>query len=206
MDLHGHAARGAQGTLLEQAAQAAQGVPVAEGVGDHAHQAGAGAGLDHALRFGDVHGQRLLAEHVLAGRQGRDGGRGVQGVRAGDGHCVDVRPSQQLAVVGVDVRDTATRGQRRDAPAVAGAEGDDPGTRMRLDAGDVAHLREVPGADDPDPYRLPLHRILPVHTCAGVVARAASLVLLRVALPRHGGRASAVPQALTPVRAIPWMK
>ena len=53
---------------------------------------------DHRLGLGGVEGQRLLAQHVLAGLEGEPGVVEVQGVGGGDVHDVDGGVGDQLGV------------------------------------------------------------------------------------------------------------
>ena len=57
---------------------------------DHQVDARALGSLHHGAAVGDGGRQRLLDEHVLAGRQHRHGGLAVQVVGRGDGHGLHV--------------------------------------------------------------------------------------------------------------------
>ena len=68
-------------------------------IGAH-HHASSVAGLAHAMRIGEGQGQRLLAEHVLAGPGGNQGLVAMQLVGGRDVDGVDVLAEQRLESVG----------------------------------------------------------------------------------------------------------
>ena len=59
------------------------------GEGRHVAHAGGLGGLVHLARLGDVHRNRLLAEHVLAGPDGGDGDVAMHMIGRRDDHGVD---------------------------------------------------------------------------------------------------------------------
>ena len=71
-------------------------------VPDHVGDAGLLDRLDHRLAFGLGAGQRLFAEHHLAGLGGGDGDLGVEVVGHADVDGVDILALDQRAPVGLD--------------------------------------------------------------------------------------------------------
>ena len=67
--------------------------------------AGGLGGVGHLARLAEVFGQRLFAQHRLAGRDQRHGGRMVDAVRRDIGHRVEARPSERLLQRGEAVGD-----------------------------------------------------------------------------------------------------
>ena len=63
------------------------------------HPLAAGGEIDQRHRGARVRGQRLLAQHVLAGLEGAGGERGVAGVHGGDVDRVDLVGGEHLVVV-----------------------------------------------------------------------------------------------------------
>ena len=55
--------------------------------------------LGHFLRLSEIHGQRLLAQHMLAGRECVQGHAMVQVVRSGDDDAIDRRVLENVLVV-----------------------------------------------------------------------------------------------------------
>ncbi len=118
-----------------QPGQRAQQRVVAEHVVDDQHPAGALDGRDQVRGVGVVEGERLLAEHVLAGLERRPRDLGVTGRRRGHDDGVDVvvgqqvaprrgrpgavRPRQVAGRVGPGVRDGAQRHRGSEAAASA---------------------------------------------------------------------------------------
>jgi hypothetical protein len=89
------------------------------------HAPGLVRGVRHALRFVGVRGQRLLAQHVLAGAKGSDRPLAVEGVgeRVVDG--VDLRVRQQGVVALVDAGDPVLARELASSLGVAGCDGHD---------------------------------------------------------------------------------
>jgi len=73
------------------------------------HHAGPAAGIDHLPRLGDREGQRLLAQHVLAGRCCLDRLRPVHLVRGADIHGADLGIANQGGEARVGARDPVAR-------------------------------------------------------------------------------------------------
>ena len=112
-----------------QPAQRAQQRVVAEHVVDDQDPAGALDGRDQVPRVGVVEGERLLAEHVLAGLERRLRDLGVTGRRRGHDDGVDV-------VVGEQVAPRRPRtGHRGPAPGPRAAAGRESATARRATVG-----------------------------------------------------------------------
>ena len=82
---------------------------------DHDLDATTGGGCGDRLGFGERGGKRLLAHDVLAGGNRRQHDVGMSEVRGRDGHRLDLRVGDQLAIVGVALTDAELRlhlGQR----------------------------------------------------------------------------------------------
>ena len=123
-----------------------------EAVHERLHQPHAfgGAGVDHPLRVGRGHGQRLLAQDVLAGTGRGDRPLGVEMVGQRDVHDVDVRVGEERLVRPVGARDAervghlprlrrVPRGDRHDLAAIGLLQtGDD------LLSGDVGRRQDPP--------------------------------------------------------------
>ena len=106
-------------------------------------------GLDDRLGLREVHRERLLAQHVLAGLGGRDRPARVQRVRRRDVDGVDlvVREQSLVAAVRADVPEPG------DARAVAAGDGDQP-SALRGPEVVGEDVRDASGRDDPPAQRL----------------------------------------------------
>ena len=110
------------------------------------------AAVEQLLAVGAVEGQRLLAEHGLAGREGQPGVLEVERVRAGDVDDVDVGVGHQRVVrrVGAGGVVAVRRGRSASADSRrARADGRDAGVRHGAEvrgevAGDAARWRGCP--------------------------------------------------------------
>ena len=111
----------------------------------HRRDAGLLHGGDHLVGVGQAGGQRLLHQDRLAGLGGLDGDRGVQVVRGGHDHQVDVgTPEQGAVVVGGHLRAVAARDLVRGGVGDA-RHPDQPGARVS------GHHRRVRRAHHPRP-------------------------------------------------------
>ncbi len=77
-------------------AQGSERRPEAAVVADREHDAGRAAGLDHAQRVAQLEGERLLAEHLLAGLGARHDLLAVQRVRRRQHDRLDRRIAQHV--------------------------------------------------------------------------------------------------------------
>ena len=112
----------------------------------HQQDARLPAGVDHPLRLGRGHRERLLAQDVLAGPGRRDRPLGVEVVRQRDVDGVDVRVGQQRLVRAVRARD----------PELAG----DPAGAARLAGRDAEHLAaSASGAGRGSPSRVAMFAV-----------------------------------------------
>ena len=124
-----HLLNRAHDTLGDEVPQEGHRGHAAVGEADHrAHSAlgGAGGGIRHRLGLFDRVGERLLAQHVLAGLERGDRDLGVRVARRDDVDDVDVIPSDHLAPVG---------GRFRPAPLLGCR-----GHGIRIPAHDHGHL------------------------------------------------------------------
>ena len=115
-------------------------------------------GIGHGLGFGGVHGHGFFAEDVLAGFEGRDGGFGVSERRGADGHHIDVFAGEQVAVVGVGVRDVEVAGELSRAARHGVGRSHDVDVRLGGEAGLVGAAGNAAGADDAGAERLRVRR------------------------------------------------
>jgi hypothetical protein len=115
-------------------------------VADEVRHTSALGGVEHATRVGGVERERLLADHVLAGVDGRDRHRCVRVRRCGDGDGDDIRQRERGVEIGERRRDLAPLGAPGRAVGVGAHQRDDveAGGAQR---GDV-HPAPEPGADD----------------------------------------------------------
>ncbi len=112
--------------------------PVVEGCIEHA--ARPRRGVDHRLGALGGHGERLLAEDVLAALQRGDGQPVVEDVGGGDADDVEVVAGDEFVAVGVGVGDPVLGGQQLQSLPLLAGERDD------LDPGEGAEGLEVRGA------------------------------------------------------------
>ena len=115
----------------------------AELVGLDEAPARAPGGVDHRLHVRRGRGERLLAEHVLAGGQGVEGQPGVGGVDGADVDGVDVGVGEDLGVAGAGRGGQAVlEGEGRRPGGVGAADGDEDAAPAGGQLGE-----ELPGDD-----------------------------------------------------------
>jgi len=107
-------------------------------------------GVDHRVRFLEGDAQRLLAHDVLAGPRGVDRDLRMETVGRRNGNHLDLGIAQQVAIVGVRLRDTVALGERGGVALRRRGDRDELGLfRDRLyRARDAISLK--PRADDAD--------------------------------------------------------
>ena len=160
---------------------------------DGVDDAGRRRGPVHALALGGGGGQRLLAEHVLARRGGRDRHRRVQEVGRDDADEVHVRARHDLFPVGGPRLEAQPRGGRLREGLVDVGQPDeadlgDLGTAVGPRAGvrDGVRARDASCADQAD-----ADGRVPRHAASSDVARVSRMVVpsSRVdSIPSPGGR------------------
>lgn len=133
-------AQGADAPVGDHAAGERDGrdAPVVEA--DHRQLAVGGCpfgGLGHRLRLLHRVGERLLAQHVLAGLQGGDGDLGVAVARGADVDQVDVVPGDQRPPVGLGGGPAEPVGRGAHPRGVAAADRGECGRERQVE--DVAH-------------------------------------------------------------------
>ncbi len=116
----------------------------------HVFQAGLARELHDLLAVLDGGGHRHGAGDVFAGAQGLDGLRGVIGDGRVDVHGLDLRIGEQLVVVLITFFDSEVVGDFVELLAVALADGDETGVRMRLINGDELCAEAEPDDGDVD--------------------------------------------------------
>lgn len=116
-------------------------------------------GVRHGLRLGDRVGERLLAQHVLAGLQCGDRDLRMAVAGGADVHQLHVVPGDQGTPVGLRRRPAVTGGGGLDGRTVASADGGESGSHRQVeDMSDRAPPLGVGGAhervpDHADPER-----------------------------------------------------
>ena len=149
-DLHrAHAADGAAVQQVEQRRRLRLEPP---GIGLEQHHAVPARGIEHLLRLGAVHGQRLLAQHVLAVPRAGDRPFGMQAVGQRDVDRIDTVVAQQCLVAAMGTRQAVFGGE------AAGLVGVTAGHCDQVDARTATDIAcELPGdvgaAQDAKPQR-----------------------------------------------------
>ena len=80
---------------------------------------------NHALAFRKIGRQRLLAHHMLAGRQGRQDYRAVREIRRRDGDGLDLRVGEKFCQIGVGMAGAEARAHGLRAACIHIADGDE---------------------------------------------------------------------------------
>ena len=114
-----HLAQAADGAVAHELADLGPLRMVEDGEGLADQQARDGGRGGDRLHLGGRHGQRLLAQHVLAGGEGLQRPFEVQRVGQRQVDAVDLGRGEQFLVAGVDVRDRMAPGERAGAVQVA---------------------------------------------------------------------------------------
>ena len=107
-------------------------------------------GGEHLPGLGEVHGDGLLAQHVLAGGDGGEGDGGVDDVGRGDDDGVDVGALEDVLVVGEGGGDAGLLLGAVEDGGVGVAEGDDLGMGAEGEAGEVVWQGDAPASDHGD--------------------------------------------------------